>query len=189
VRYVTFVGAYQQAASLVRTMKQQGFTPDVYQPTVTAYTPEFIKQAGDAAEGTFVAVAPSLNEEMNGNPELSLYAQWLNQVEPGAVPTGIGQYAWAAASLFIDKIKKIGPHLTRQALLAQLPGERAYTGNGLFPPNDVGGRTLSDCTSVVQVKSAAFVRHTPPQIRGLRCGDGIWDSKAKRAITAGPGGH
>jgi hypothetical protein len=177
--YVTFVGAYQQAANLAKEFQRQSFTPTVYQPTVTAYTPNFIKQAGGAAEGVYVAVSPSLNEEMSGNQELQLYAQWLQQVKPGATPTGIGQYSWAAAALFVQKMIELGPKPTRKGLLALIPKVRAYDGNGLFPANDVGGRELTDCTSVVQVKSGRFVRVEPAAPRSLRCKDGVWNSKTK----------
>lgn len=183
-RYVTFVGAYQQAANLAKEFVKQGFKPDVYHPTVTAYTPNYINQAGSAANGTYVAVAPSLLEEIDGNPELQLYAQWLRQVNPKASPTAIGQYAWGAASLFIEQMIKVGPKPTRKAFLARIPAIRAYTGNGLFPPNDVGGRTLGDCTSVVQVQNGKFVRVEPLGVRKLRCGDGVWDSQANRPVKA-----
>lgn len=185
VRYVHFVGAYQQAASIAKTMRQQSFEPDVWQPTLTAYTPDYLALAGPAAEGTYVAVAPSLLEEIDGNAELKLYAQWLNQVEPGATPTGIGQYAWAGAALFVEKAKKIGPNLTRQALLDELASVHAYDGNKLFPPSDVGGKTLSDCTQIVQVRGGTFTRVDPRQVRGHRCGDGVVDSKTGQVIKRG----
>lgn len=180
VKYVTFVGAYQQAANLAKEFARQSYKPTVYQPTVTAYTPNFIKQAGAAAEGTFVAVSPSLLEEMDGNPELQLYAQWLKQVNPNATPTAIGQFSWAAAALFVEQMIKVGPKPTRKALLALIPPIRNYTGNGLFPGQDVGGRELGDCTSVVQVKSARFVRIEPLGVRALRCKDGVWNTKTQK---------
>lgn len=185
VRYVTFVGAYQQAASLAKTMRQQGFTPDVYAPTVTSYTPEYIKFGGAAVEGSYVAVSPSLIEEIAGNRELQLYAQFLQQVDPGAMPTGIGQYAWAAARLFVEKAKEIGPNLTRKALLSKLPSVHSYTGGGLFPPEDVGGRVITDCTQFVQVRNGKFVRVEPTQVGKRRCGDGVWDSKTDRIVKRG----
>jgi ABC-type branched-subunit amino acid transport system substrate-binding protein len=178
--YVTFVGAYQQAANLAKEFVKQGYKPKIYQPTVTAYTPDFLKQAGSAAEGTYVAVAPSLLEEANGNAELQLYAQWLQQVKPGASPTAIGQFAWAAAALFVQKMVDVGPRPTRKALLALLPGVHSYDGNGLFPAQDVGGRQLTDCTAVVQVQGGKFVRITPAGNRALRCVDGVWNSKTKQ---------
>lgn len=186
IQYVTFVGAYQQAAALAQEFTRQSFKPQVFQPTVTAYTPQFIRQAGAAAEGTYVAVTPSLNEEISGNPELTLYAQWLNQVKPGATPTGIGQYAWAATALFVEKMKKIGPKPTREALLAEMPGVRSFTGNDLFPAQDVGGRKLSSCTKIVQVRGGKFVRVEPAAAGSNRCGDPIWNNLTKKAEKGFP---
>jgi ABC-type branched-subunit amino acid transport system substrate-binding protein len=184
--YVTFTGAYEQAASLAEQFKAQGFAPKVWQPTVTAYTPNYIASAGDAAEGTYVAVTASLNEEMSINPELKTYAQWLNQVAPGATPTGIGQFAWGAAALFVEKMKEIGPKPTRKALLATLPKVRNYTGNGLFPGQDVGGRRLSSCTKIVQVRGGKFVRFEPEKPGTNRCGDMTYDTKSKKAVPGYP---
>jgi hypothetical protein len=186
IRYVTFVGAYQQAARLAKEFVTQGFKPDVFQPTVTAYTPNFIKQTGSAAEGVYVAVAPSLNEEISNNPELQLYAQWLNQVKPGATPTAIGQYSWGAAALFFQKMIELGPKPTRKGLLALMPKIRSYDGNGLFPANDVGGRELTDCTSVVQIKNGRFVRIEPAAPGTVRCKDGVWNTKTKKAEAGYP---
>ena len=189
-QYVTFVGAYQQAASLARSMKSLGWTPQVYAPTVTAYTPNFITQAGDALAGnyTYVGVISALNEEMQGNPELQLYAQWLQQVKPGALPTNIGAFAWGAAQLWLQKMIEIGPRPTRGALLAKIAAVHRFTGNGLFPGQDVGGRNLGDCVNVVVVSGGKFVRYTPTAPHTYRCGlDGLWNTKTKRAEKAAPG--
>jgi ABC-type branched-subunit amino acid transport system substrate-binding protein len=185
VRYVTFVGAYQQAASIRKTMRQQGFEPDVWQPTVTAYTPEYLSSTGPAAEGTYVSVRPALLEEIANNRELQLYAQFLDQVAPGAKPTAIGQYAWASAALFVQLAKEIGPNLTRKAMLDKLAGVRDFTGNGLFPPTDVGLKTLDDCTAIVVVQGGKFVRFTPTEVGGLRCGDGVVDSRTGEVVRRG----
>jgi ABC-type branched-subunit amino acid transport system substrate-binding protein len=184
--YVTFTGAYEQAASLADQFKRQSYTPKVWQPTVTAYTPNYISAAGAAAEGTYVAVTASLNEEIGINPELKTYAQWLNQVAPGSTPTGIGQFAWGAAALFVEKMKEIGPKPTRKALLATLPKVRNYTGNGLFPGQDVGGRRLSSCTKVVQVQGGKFVRVTPEKPGTNRCVDKIYDTRTDKASEGFP---
>lgn len=185
--YVTFTGAYQQAVGLAQEFQRQNYKPTVYQPTVTAYTPEYIKAGGSAVEGNYVTVVPSLLEEIQGNQELTTYAQWLNQVKPGAKPTAIGQFAWAAAALFVEKMKEIGPKPTRKALLATLPKVRSYTGNGLFPAQDVGGKRLGSCTSVTQVQNGKFVRIEPSAPRSYRCKDPIYNTKTKKAEKAANG--
>jgi ABC-type branched-subunit amino acid transport system substrate-binding protein len=184
--YVTFTGAYQQAVALAQEFQRQNYKPTVYQPTVTAYTPNYLQSGGSAVEGSYVTVVPSLLEEIQGNPELTLYAQWLNQVKPGAKPTAIGQFAWAASALFVEKLKEIGPKPTRKALLATIPKIRSYTGNGLFAAQDVGGRRLSSCTAVVQVKGGKFVRIEPTAVRSYRCKDPIYNTKTKKAEKGFP---
>ena len=178
--YVTFVGAYQQAANLARAMAQFNFKPTVYMPTVTAYTPNFLAQAGDTVEGgnVFLAMPTSLVEEMSSNPELATYAQWLQQVKPGALPTSLGQFAWAAAALFVKEAIAVGPNLTRGALIAKVQNEHAWSANSMIPANDVGGKRMTDCVVVVNIRNNKFVRFLPAS--GFRCQDGVYNLKTKK---------
>ncbi|MCW2542930.1 MAG: ABC-type branched-chain amino acid transport system periplasmic component-like protein [Frankiales bacterium] len=184
--FVTFSGAYQQAAGIVKTMQDQDYHPVVWEPTVTAYTPDYLQQAGSAAEGTYVGIQPTLLSEASFSPELQTYAQWLTQVRPDAVPTDLGQFAWGAAALFIDKMIKLGPKPTRKGLLALLAQEHNYTDKGLFPGQDVGGRKLSDCIQIVQVRNGRFVRALPTAAHTWRCADGYWDFGSNRKLPGYP---
>jgi len=186
VQFVTFSGAYQQAAGIRKTMDDQDYHPVVWEPTVTAYTPNYLQQAGATAEGTYVGIQPTLLEEASASPELQLYAQWLTQVSPNAVPTDLGQFAWGATAMFFDKMIKLGPKPTRKGLLALLGQEHSYTDNGLFPAQDVGGRKLSDCIQFVQVKGGKFVRVLPAKAHTWRCVDGVWDFGSNRKIAGYP---
>lgn len=186
VQFVTFSGAYQQASNLVKTFADQDYHPKVWLPTVTAYTPNYLTQSGAAAEGTYVAIQPSLLEEASSIPEMQLYGQWLNQVSPGAVPTDLGQFAWGATALFMQEMIKLGPKPTRKALLALLATEHNYTDNDLFPGQDVGGRMLSDCIQIIQVRNGKFTRVLPAQPRTWRCVDGVWDFGNNRKIPGYP---
>jgi ABC-type branched-subunit amino acid transport system substrate-binding protein len=178
--YVTFVGAYQQAANLARAMDQFQFHPQVYMPTVTAYTPNFLKQAGPTVEGgnVFLAMPTSLVEEMDSNPELTLYARWLQQVKPGALPTSLGQFSWAAAALFVHEAIAVGPKLTRGALISRLKNVHAWSANNMIPENDVGGKRMTDCVVVVQIRNNKFNRFLPSS--GFRCQDGVYNLKTKK---------
>ena len=186
VEYVTFSGAYQQAAGIVKQFVQQGYTPVVWQPTVTAYTPDYLEQAGSAAEGTYVAVTTTLLEEIQYSPELQLYDQWLQQVAPGKSPTNLGQYSWGATALFIEKMIKLGPKPTRKGLLALLHDEHGYGDNGLFPPQDVGGKRLSDCIQVTRVVNGKWTRQFPTKVHTWDCTSGVWDFKASKKIPGFP---
>ncbi len=184
--FVTFSGAYQQAAGIRKAMDAQNYHPTVWQPTVTAYTPNYLQQAGAAAEGTYVGIQPTLLEEISHSKELATYATWLQQVNPSAVPTDLGQFAWGAAALFIDKMIKLGPKPTRKGLIALLNQEHNYTDNGLFPGQDIGGRKLSDCIQIIQVQNGKFVRVLPTSVYTWRCQDGVWDFGSNRKIAGFP---
>jgi hypothetical protein len=102
------------------------------------------------------------------------------------VPTDLGQFAWGATALFIDKMIKLGPKPTRKGLLALLAQEHNFTANGLFPGQDVGGRRLSDCIAVVQVKNGKFTRVLPAAPHTWRCEDGVWDFSTSRKVPGYP---
>jgi hypothetical protein len=184
--YVTFVGAYQQAASLAKAMAQFQFKPQVYMPTVTAYTPNFLAQAGSTVEGgnVFLAMPTSLLEERASNPELQLYAQWLQQVKPGALPTSLGQFAWGAAALFVQEAIAIGPNLTRGAMVQRVKGVHAFSPNHMYPDNDVGEKRMTDCVVVATIRNNAFVRYLPAS--GFRCQDGIYSLTTKKRLAGYP---
>jgi hypothetical protein len=184
--YVTFVGAYQQAASLAKAMAQFQFKPQVYMPTVTAYTPNFLAQSGATVEGgnVFLAMPTSLLEERAGNPELQLYAQWLQQVKPGALPTSLGQFAWGAAALFVQEAIAVGPNLTRGAMVQRVRAVHAFSPNHMYPDNDVGEKRMTDCVVVATIRNNAFVRYMPAS--GFRCQDGIYSLTTKKKLAGYP---
>jgi len=168
VQYVQFLGAYQEAATLAQAMQQQGFTPRVFVLDPTGYDPNYLQQAGSAANNTFVFSNAAMFEESGSNPELQLYTKWLHQVAPGAAPTYFGMFAWSSAELFTRLANQIGPNLTRPAMVKALAGVHDYTGNGMFAPQDVGGKTTSPCALFMQYTGSAWKRVSPGS--GWSCG-------------------
>ncbi|MEZ0108907.1 hypothetical protein ABH920_002908 [Catenulispora sp. EB89] len=169
VQYVQFLGAFQEAATLAQAMQQQGFTPKVFVLDPTGYDPNYVQQAGSAANNTFVFSNAAMFEEAGSNPELQLYTKWLHQVAPGAAPTYFGMFAWSSAELFTRLANQIGPNLTRQAMVQALSGVHNYTGNGLFAPQDVGGKKTSPCALFMQYTGSAWKRVSPGS--GWTCGN------------------
>ncbi len=137
VKYVQWVGAYQQAISLAKAMAQQNFHPQFIMDPV-AYDPGFVSSGGSAVNGTHVWINSALFSEAGNNPELQNYMNWLKRVAGNTPPTYFGIYAWGAAELFTQLAIKLGGKLTRQSLLDALKGVDNYTGNGLFGPQHVG---------------------------------------------------
>lgn len=168
VRYVQWLGSHQHAVRLLQAMKQQGFRPDAFVMDPVAYDPDFVRQAGAAAEGVSVFINTALLEESGGNQEMRTYRSWLGRVAPGAVPDYFGFFAWGAAKLFVQLAAKVGPNLSRKALLDAAKGVHGFTADGLFSPQDVGGKRTSKCWAFIRLKGGRWVREAPGS--GFRCG-------------------
>ncbi len=163
VRFVTMQGAYQQAAKIAQTMREQDFHPDIYVLQSNIYTPDFIITGGQDIEGVQIGSNGVLMEEIANHPELQLYRQWLKRIDPDAEPTGLGLYSWAAAKLFVETLKEIGPNVTRKAVLDHLGTVTDWTGGDLIPPQDIANGVPSICTIIIEVKNQKFVRKHPAQ--------------------------
>jgi ABC-type branched-subunit amino acid transport system substrate-binding protein len=145
VRVVQFVGSSDEAVRLARAMQGAGFRPDVFLLDPTAYAPTFVRGGGSAVDGALVFIDFTPLEEAASNAELRLYLQWLHEVSPGAVPSYFGLFAWSATRLFVEQAVGLGGRLTRASLVARMRAVHGWTDRGLHAPQDVGGRTNSNC--------------------------------------------
>src|SRR5262249_44167771 len=123
---VQFIGAESQAANLVKTIRAQGFQPDAIILQANTYDDVYPADAGTAAAGTYTYPPGALFENGQGNAELQLYVQWLARVAPTEKPSFFGEFAFSAGLLFTTLARKVGPDLTRKALLAQLAATHAW---------------------------------------------------------------
>jgi hypothetical protein len=157
--FVQWIGAYQQAAYLASAMSQSSYKPTVYLTDPTAYIDKYVQQAGASAEGTYVYSPTTLYD--SGVAEMQLYAQWLRQSGVSDQPTFFGQAAWSAMRLFTDMAFKVGPKLTRPAVLAQLKKVDNWTGNGITSKQHVGQKKTGQCVLMMQVKGGRFTKIAP----------------------------
>jgi ABC-type branched-subunit amino acid transport system substrate-binding protein len=160
VKYVQWVGNYQNAVNFIKAMNQQNFHPVIQMDSV-AYDPGFGQQGGSAVNGVYSFVDTDMFEEASKSPEMRLYLKWLNIVAPGAHPSFFGVFAWGAARLFTEKAIELGGKLTRASLIAALKQVTNYTGNGLFAPMQIGPKTTPSCQTEMQLENGVWVRRTP----------------------------
>lgn len=169
VKVVHFQGGHPQAVRLAKAMEQQGFKPEAFVVSAAeGYKREYIESGGPAVQGTFIAGNTALFEEMSSNPELKLYTSWLQKTVPGAEPTYYGMYAWSAGRLFAQLAEKLGPRLSRKAILAALRGVSGWAGHGIHAPQQVGAKRTSPCVLFTQLKGSKYVRQSPA--KGWTCG-------------------
>lgn len=169
IKFVQFIGAYQQSAKLAQAFKSQGYKPDFFLLDFTGYNPDYIAQAADAGEGTYIYNSATPFEEAANNPETLLYLQWLQRTNAQAAPSAFGEFAWSAARLFVTEATKAGTDLKRAKVLSALAGEHAWTGNGITSPQDVGGKNTGKCFFFQQLQGGKWARVSPAS--GYSCGD------------------
>ncbi|WP_310963411.1 ABC transporter substrate-binding protein [Nocardioides terrisoli] len=168
IRYIIFLGPYQDTVRLVQTMQQAKFKPDVFLQDPTVYDPGYVKQAGSAGEGTYVYMNFVPFEQASSNTQMSTYIRWLQQVAPGASPSFYGVFAWSAAALFTQEAIKLGGKLTRASMVSALKGVHGWTNHKMTAPQDVGGKINGSCWRFVQLRGGKWV----PVSGGYQC-DGV----------------
>lgn len=155
IRLVVYIGNYQNTVKLQQAMKQQSFAPDVFLQDGTVYDQRYVEQAGDVAEGTYAYISWEMFDDQR-NEEMKLYRQWLNQVSPGAIPTGYGLYAWSATRLFVEEATKLGGKLTRAELIKALGKVQGWDSNGLHVEQAVGTKRTTACAKIIQFKGGTW---------------------------------
>ncbi|MET3963494.1 ABC-type branched-subunit amino acid transport system substrate-binding protein [Marmoricola sp. OAE513] len=155
VRWVQFLGAYQQEVRFAEAMKAANYKPDVYMLDPSAYDEGFLQTGGDAIENTFVYV--NFTPFAENAKEFRLYNTYLQQVAPGAKPTFFGLFAWSAAKLFVEQSIELGGKLSRPALVNSLRGVKNWTAGDLHGPMQVGAKHAPSCIRFLQVKNNKFV--------------------------------
>jgi ABC-type branched-subunit amino acid transport system substrate-binding protein len=160
VKYVQWVGNYQNAVELIKAMNQQNFHPVIQMDSV-AYDPGFAQLGGSDVNGVYSFIDTDMFEEAARSPAMQLYLKWLNIVAPGAHPSFFGIFAWGAAELFTQEAIELGGKLTRASLIAALKQVRNYTASGLFAPMQIGAKTSPPCQTEMQLENGVWVRRTP----------------------------
>jgi ABC-type branched-subunit amino acid transport system substrate-binding protein len=157
VRYVQFLGAYQQAVRLAQAMQQQGFKPDAFVLDPTGYDPRYVESGGDAVEGTKIFINIAMFEEAASNKEMQLYQSWLQQVKPGATPTFFGVFSWSATRLFVEQALGLGGRLSRDSMVQAVRKVDNWTSNGIHSPQHVGSKKTGECWRWIRLEKGRWV--------------------------------
>jgi ABC-type branched-subunit amino acid transport system substrate-binding protein len=160
VSLVQFEGTASFAVRLKHAMSDQNLNP-VFVMDSVAYDPAFVVTAGHDLDGMYTYVDTALFEEASRSAELRRYVEWLHRVAPSAQPSFFGMFAWGAMKLFTQLAVQLGGRLNRQTLLTAIRGTHAFTANGLFAAQDVGGKKTTPCQAVIQLVQARWVRRSP----------------------------
>jgi ABC-type branched-subunit amino acid transport system substrate-binding protein len=154
VKLVQFFGSSGMAARMAQSMAAADFHPQLL--INAAVYDKTYGGSGSPVENTILYVDFAPLEEVNTNPEMRLYYQWLQQVSPGAKMSYFGLFAWSATRLFVERAVMLGGQLTRANMIKSIKQVHNWSANGLHPPMDVGGKTPSRCWRFVQLKAGQW---------------------------------
>jgi ABC-type branched-subunit amino acid transport system substrate-binding protein len=159
------------AADFAMEAAQQGFHPEIFACAVCYYG-GYVQSAGGASavNGQYLNVGAEmfLGEDASSVPEIATYQHWLKEAYPSYVPDQFSAYSWADAALLVKALEAVGPHLTRQAVVAALAGIHNFNDNGLMAPADTGAKKPSSCYLILQIQNGKYVKVDDPPT-GFRC--------------------
>jgi ABC-type branched-subunit amino acid transport system substrate-binding protein len=166
---------YRANVLLRRESQVQGVTSvKVWDCALQCYDRRTIEEGGDAVEDQYVTLFFVPFEEAKQNKSID---NFLKNVGGREKADGFGAQAWAAGLFFRDVVNKVAETngnngLTRARFLEEAANVHDFTADGMLGPTDVGGRKISPCGVILQIKNGKFVRVSPKKKGTLDCSGG-----------------
>jgi ABC-type branched-subunit amino acid transport system substrate-binding protein len=168
VEYVTLTSSWEEGANLQKAMLEQGFAPKFVDYETNYYNPDYLKAAGEAAEGTLIRITAMPFEEADEVPAMQQYLDALRATNgDDVVPEMLGVQSWSAGLMFATAAKAAGGDLTRERLLEELSKITEWDGGGLHGKNNPAANENAGCFMILEVQDGEFVRKYPDE--GLDC--------------------
>jgi Periplasmic binding protein len=163
---------YKADVFLRREAQVQGVTSvKVWDCALQCYDRRLLEEGGDAVEGQYVTLFFVPFEEAKQNKSVN---NFLKNLEDREEAEGFGAQAWTAGLFFRDVVNNVAKEhgnngLTRERFLQEAAKVHDFTADGMLGPTDVGGRKVSPCGAILQVKNGKFVRVHPKKKGTLDC--------------------
>lgn len=151
-------------ARFMKSMQQQGFVPPIRYPSPAAYDSDLFKLAGtEPVEGLIIGqnLKLYLGEDAANSPEIALFLEWMGKVDPRQKIDIFSFFGWQSGRLMIEGMKRAGPQVTREGVLAQLREIHEWDNFGTTQPLDIGAKKPGVCEMFMEVRGGKFVRVAP----------------------------
>jgi hypothetical protein len=162
-------------------MTQGVSTVKVWDCALQCYDQRLLQEGGAAVEGQYVSLFFVPFEDAKQNKSVNNY---LKNVGGRDQADGFGAQAWTAGLFFRDVVNNVAKAdgnngLTRARFLEEAAKVHDFTADGMLGPTDVGGRKVSGCGVILQVKGGKFVRVTPSKKGTIDCSGGTKTVRVK----------
>ncbi|HKV79471.1 MAG TPA: ABC transporter substrate-binding protein [Candidatus Sulfotelmatobacter sp.] len=115
---VIIAGPYAPAATVVKQAHSDGWRPQFLTVSFVG-TEEFIKEAGEDAEGTIITqVMPPYDR--TDYPSVALYRKCLTKYSPQEAPTFVSLEGFVDAMVLVEGLKRAGKDLTREKFISAI---------------------------------------------------------------------
>jgi ABC-type branched-subunit amino acid transport system substrate-binding protein len=169
-QYVSEYSDDNSAERLLQAMQQANYAPQVVDWFSEEYSSNFAQQTAPESNGDLVLMSATASyEDASGNPGMQLMESWLNRVAPGYHHDIFAILAWSAGLAFEQAAKQVGPGLTRAALISKLQGITSWTGGGVTPEVNIGGKVPTKCFFYMKIENGAFQRVYPTAPNSYDC--------------------
>ena len=173
---------YKADVFLRKEAQTQGVnTVKVWDCALQCYDRRLIEEGGSAVEGQYVSLFFVPFEDAKQNKSVNNYLQNVGGKDNA---DGFGAQAWTAGLFFRDVVNNVAKAdgnngLTRARFLEEAAKVHNFTADGMLGPTDVGGRKVSGCGVILQVKGGKFVRVTPSKKGTVDCSGGTKTVRVK----------
>jgi ABC-type branched-subunit amino acid transport system substrate-binding protein len=148
-------------ARLAQAFQQVGYLPQFPYYGSQAYGQQFLELAGDAANGTKIAVTFSIFEDAASVPPMATFLEWYQRTAPSSDPDFFAINSWAAADMLVRALRAAGGAPTRDAVIAGLQAQTEYTGDGFMAPRNPAAKQMGNCFAMVGIDDGAWHRIDP----------------------------
>ena len=166
---------YKADVFLRKESQVQGVnTVKVWDCALQCYDRRLLAEGGNAVEGQFVTLFFVPFEEAKQNKSVNNFLKNVGGIQKA---DGFGAQAWTAGLFFRDVVNNVvkadgNNGLTRARFLEEAAKIHDFTADGMLGPTDVGGRKVSPCGVILQVKNGKFVRVSPTKKGTIDCSGG-----------------
>lgn len=165
-----FVATPSYYAEVARALQDAGVTLQLPLYSANAYDPQFIPDAGSAANGTIMWAILAMydGEDASWDPTIALFDKWYSAVSGGQEPSEYGAWGWMSGMLFVEGLND-GGGLNRTDLLNGLKQVTSFTGGGMESPADPAAKKPPLCYLLIDVSGQKFVRDPSDPSTGMNC--------------------
>jgi Periplasmic binding protein len=174
--YAQSISDYKSSVQMRKEAKIQGVNSvKVWDCSLTCYDAKFLSEGGADVEGQYSWVFFVPFEEAKQNKSVDAF---LKAIGGKSKADGFAAQAWTAGLFFRDVVNNVvkadgNNGLTRARFIEEARKIHDFTaavgGQGMLGPTDVGGKKVTGCFVLTQVKNGKYVRIFPKAKGTLNC--------------------